>query len=183
MSETIRNEAVISGKVSANRRVFDKFLIPGAVILAVTALIAGLLLSGYMAVVLKRPAQKVELSTHVCGDDVVTAYNNAASYKRRDASGQDTIDEKGLKTLVTTIKSKSGYTGDPTCQMIVLMTALHNNDYTTAQQTYSAVKELHAKGLYVDSNLSTGGSLPAYELFVQQLSPSSQSNKEPKGGA
>jgi hypothetical protein len=165
-----------------NKKIFNTTSIVISVSVVVL-LVVGLIMVGYVAVAWKQPQQKVVLVNTVCGDNIVATYNKVSDIRPNGDSFS--IDEAGLKSLIADIKSKKNYQDDATCQTIVLAAAIHYQDYNAAKVAYNAVKALHDKHIYVDSNLNAGGSLSAYEGFVQELSPSSKNtnNQEPQGGA
>ncbi len=164
-----------------NKKLFNrKFLVIS--VSMVLLVLAGLVLFGYLAVSWKQPQQKVVLVSTVCGDSIINTYNKVSEV--RQTGGTFSIDEAGLKSLVAEVKAKKNYQSDATCQTILMDAAIHNQDYNAAKAAYSAVKALHDKHIYVDSNLNTGGSVPDYQGFVQQLAPvKNGNNQEPQGGA
>lgn len=138
---------------------------------AVVLLGLGLVLLGYLAITWKQPQQQVVLVTRVCDDSFVERFNK--------------IEEDGFKTLAADVKSKDGYSSDPTCQTILLVAALQERNYKDAKQAYDAVIELHSQHVYVDSNLNTGASLDDFEAAVKDLSSQNQGSaaEDQKGGA
>ena len=145
----------------------------------VIAVIAALLVSGYLAVVWKQPSDHVAIVTpRACGDDVVTTYNDVSQYKQRDGKDDYTIDEQGLKRLAAQIKDKAGYQRDPTCQTILFMAAVDDKDYATAKATYKTLNDLHAEGKYADSNLGAGGPLSTYKVLLDEMSPSNKAGSK-----
>lgn len=155
------------------------------ILLIIVGMVVGLFAAGCLAVLRKQPKQQVVLLTRICGDDIVATYNKVSQFKETSSSEGFAIDEVGLKNLSSQIKGIKNYQNDPTCQTILLQTAIHDKDFNAAKAAYAAVKNLHAKQMYADSNLNTGGSLSSYGSLVQELSPSNQGNEsqEPKGGA
>ncbi len=159
-----------------------KLLAIGVASMLIIGGIIALIASGYVAVSWgdgKRP-----LSNRTCDDDIVARYNDASLYDQRDDSGDYAIDEASVKNIVAEVKKKSGYQDDPTCQTIVLMTAIDNKDYDVAKSTYIALQSLHDQQLYADSNLRTGSPLSNYETYVNELAPVGQNSgeEEPQGG-
>lgn len=145
------------------------------ILLLAAGVILALFLTGRLAVAWKQPSeQAIVVDKRVCGDTIVATYNAVSLYEPRGNSTDYIVDENGLKKLVSEIKGKSGYQNDPTCQTILLLTAVHDQDYEAAKQAYNAVKALHSKHMYVDSNLATGGSLSSYEKFVEELAPATK---------
>ena len=178
---------VITGSVT-KKIINKKFILVGLVILCVVVIVVSILLlaSGRVAVVSKKPAERVLLvGGEVCADDTITTYNKVSRYQQRNGSTEDTLDAEGLKSLVTGIQQKTGYQEDPTCQTIMLIKAIHDNDYQAAQKAYEAVKRLHAKQLYADSNLNGVSSLSTYESLVESIAPPNKdgANQEAQGGA
>ncbi|MGV9002054.1 MAG: hypothetical protein ACOH18_03840 [Candidatus Saccharimonadaceae bacterium] len=117
------------------------------------------------------PGSKVAISTVVCGTDVVDKYNAAAYLLKRDPnSNEPTIDQPALNTLATDIKAKKGYEADATCQNILFWVAYNASDHDSAQTAYTALKDLHSKGKFADSNIRSAAPLYAYETYVTSLS-------------
>lgn len=104
-----------------------------------------------------------------CGSDIVTQYNGAMFYRPRNGSNIPSLDEAGLKNLVTEIKGKTKYATDPTCQTILFWIAVHDNNYNAANDAYKAVKSLHDKGEFADSNLRSNDSLFTYQGYLNSL--------------
>lgn len=156
------------------------------VLLLIVGAIVALVLTGRLTVAWKQPSeQAMVVNKRVCTDDIVATYNSVSLYEPRGKSTEYTIDENGLKNLVAEVKNKPGYQNDPTCQTILLLAAVHDQDYKAAKNAYDAVKALHSKHMYADSNLATGGSLSSYETFIKELSPASKSGADQSdhGGA
>lgn len=142
------------------------------ILLLAAGAILTLLLTGRLAVAWKQPSQQaIVVGKTVCGDTIVATYNAVSLYEPRGNSTEYTVDEPGLKKLVSEIKGSSGYQDDPTCQTILLLAAVQDKDYAAAKKAYSAVKALHSKHMYADSNLATAGSLSSYEKFIEELAP------------
>lgn len=156
------------------------------ILLLAAGAVSVLFLTGRLAVAWKQPyEQAMVVNKRVCGDSIVATYNTVSLYEPRGNSTDYTLDENGLKKLVGEIKSKSGYQNDPTCQTILLLAAVHDQDYQAATKAYDAVKTLHSKHMYADSNLATGGSLSSLETIIEELSPASKSGDTQRvhGGA
>lgn len=84
-------------------------LLPTILIVAVIVIGAALAAAGFVYVGLKRPEQRVTISTVLCGDDVVKAYNDAID-------GKNSEKIKGIINSFT----KGDYKKDPTCVYIAL---------------------------------------------------------------
>jgi hypothetical protein len=117
-------------------------------------------------------------SAVVCRSDVVTKYNAVMFFRTRDGSSTPSLDEVGLKKLEADIKTKARYATDPTCQTILFWTAVHNDNYKAANEAYKAVKSLHEKGNFADSNLRSNEPLFTYETYMNSLSGSGVTQAE-----
>src|SRR5665648_194648 len=125
-----------------------KFLSAG-LLLVLIGIAVWLTLSGRIVVVWKQPAGQVAIiNASVCNDSVVTTYNNAALSQQRGGSSEYTIDKTALNSLVTDIKNKPDYQSDPTCQTILMLTAVTDANYEAAKTAYTVVKDLHDKHQY-----------------------------------
>lgn len=181
--KTIVNGSTQTGKVMDSKRPHGKLLLVAlAPVVLLLAVVAGFCISGHLVVMQKQSNEHALLVTRVCDDATVATYNKVAEFKQRDNSGQDTLDEAGLKSLVADVQGTPNYQGDPTCETIILASAIHNQDYKTAKDAYQVLESLHAKQLYVDSHLDDDGSLPAYKVLVDNLSPTNGDSQEPQGG-
>lgn len=105
----------------------------------------------------------------VCDSSIVDKYNTAMYYEERNGSTQPTIDEAGVRNLVSEIKGKKGYDTDATCQSILFWVAIYNKDASAARTAYDAVKSLHDKRIFADSNLRSNEALFTYEGYVSGL--------------
>lgn len=152
-------------------------------ILCLTILIA---LLGYLSFTGKLVFQASAQTTFydsTCDDEKVIKYNDAALSKQRNGSDEYSIDKQALNDLVSDITSKASYKNDPTCQTIIMLVAIQNNDYNTANQAYDVVRKLHHQKLFANSNLATSGPLANYQTLIDELSPSRQnSTGEAQGG-
>lgn len=120
-----------------------------------------------------------QVSTHVvCGSDVVNKYNDAMYYVIRPGSDVPTLDTEGIKTINEDIKKKDGYKDDPTCQTLLFWIAIHNNDYTAGNEAYLAVKGMHDKGIYADSNIRGNDALFTWEGVLFPISPDAANKQE-----
>ena len=141
--------------------------------------------SKHAKVVWKKPAERVLIvNPEVCDDSVVTSFNKATRYTLAAGATEETLDEAGLKSLLSAVKQKAGYQADPTCQTMLFIAAIHFRDYQGAKSAYDVIKQLHGKHLYVNSNVNTGGPLSTYDSQLNDLAPK-QDNSEEKaeGGA
>ncbi len=136
-----------------------------------TILLAGLIIAGVWWLFSSGRLVYVssKSSAVACGPDIVTKYNAAMFYRPRNGSNTASLDETGLKNLASEIKSKAKYATDPTCQTILFWTAVHDNNYKAANEAYKAVKSLHDKGEFADSNLRSNDSLFTYQGYLNSL--------------
>lgn len=149
-----------------------------AVLLVIGGVLAGLFLSGRLAFV-NPDAEIVDVYTAVCDTAIVDKYNEVSIFKERSGSSELTLDEEGIKAVKADINQLAGNENDPTCQSILFLIAIYEDDYETAKATYEKVKSLHEKRLFADSNLLGNQALSAYEGVVYSLSPEGRAS----GGA
>ena len=107
----------------------------------------------------------------VCGSDLITEYNAAMYYDIRGDSTEPSLDEGGLKSIAGKIKDSAGYESDPTCQAMLFWIAIYNKDYNSAKSAHEAVKVLHEKRIYADSNIRSNAPLFEYDSALRDISP------------
>lgn len=117
----------------------------------------------------------------VCDSDVVAKYNDAVYYKIRDNPTQGSIDNAGLDNLVKDIKSTSGYEKDPTCQDILFLYAVKNDDFKSANSAYESIKALHSERAFYDPNIRSSEPLFMYEDIIKGLTGSGFSENNASG--
>jgi hypothetical protein len=150
------------------------------IILAAAGAVTWLFMSGRLAWV--DPNTKAVTVKAVCGTDIVNKYNDASVFIARNGSSERTVDEEGLKSLKTTIVGKDGYKDDPTCQAMLFWISFRNKDYEGAKAAYTAVRALHDKGLFADSNLRSNDALFTYEDVLFTISPDAGKSTKALGG-
>ena len=96
----------------------------------------------------------------VCDTNLVAKYNDAMFFIGREGSD--------VKKDIT---SKSNYKADPTCQTLLFWIAVHESNYEAAKTAYEAVKELHDRHHFADSNIRANAALFTYEGVIEALSP------------
>lgn len=105
----------------------------------------------------------------VCGSDVVTKYNEASLFIKRQGADAPSVDKESLKTIASDIRNKKGYEGDPTCQTLLFWSAVRNDDYKAAKEAAGAVKQLHEKRLFADSNIRNNDAVFNYQTSLNML--------------
>lgn len=125
---------------------------------------------------------KVSQKALVCTDDVVSDYNKFSLASQRNGSQDYTIDSQSLDRQVKDIMTKAGYAEDPTCLTIIMLSAIRNGDYMTANSNYDALTKLHRKNQFANSNLATSGPLASYKAQIEELSPSKSTDNKAQGG-
>ena len=141
-------------------------------VLAIAGAVTWLFISGKVAWV--GPDTKVVTSKVVCDSAIVSKYNDAMYYSFRDSATIPTLDVEGVKNIKTEIKAKEGFAGDPTCQAMLYLIAIYEENYEESKAAYEAVKDLHAKSMFADTNLRGNPPLFMYEAPVFALSPEGQ---------
>jgi hypothetical protein len=130
-------------------------------IFAVVGAVTWLFMSGKVALVYKQATPAT--TTIVCNTQIVDTFNEAMFFTRRAGASTVSIDEQGIKNLNAEIKAKAGYKSDPTCQTIIYLTAIYEEDYDGAKAAYEAVKELHDKNIFANNNIRGNQPLFTYE--------------------
>lgn len=138
-------------------------------ILAAVGAVTWLFVSGKVALVYKQAAPAT--TTIVCDTKIVDTFNEAMFFTRRAGATTVSIDEEGIKKLNTEIKAKAGYENDPTCQTIIYLTAIYEENYDGAKAAFQAVKELHDKNIFANNNIRGNQPLFTYEGSMYPFSP------------
>jgi len=144
-------------------------IIVSVVLLLVVGAAVGLFVSGKVAWV--GPDTKVVTAKIVCGPELVSKYNDAMYVSFRNNEKLPSLDVEGIKNIKTEIKAKAGYEKDPTCQSMLYLIAIYEEDYEGSKLAYETVKKLHDQGLYADNNIRNNPPLFMYEAPVFGLSP------------
>jgi len=118
----------------------------------------------------------------VCGTDIVDRFNVVTNYEHRNDPIVPSIDEQGMKDLVSEINAKKNFNIDPTCQMIILWSAVYEDNYNIARGAYDSLINLHKDRIFADSNLRINQPLSAYEEALKGLTGSGFSSDGSFGG-
>lgn len=113
----------------------------------------------------------------VCGDAIISKYNDAMNYKIRDSGTTSKLDEVGLNNLEKEVTAKSAYAQDPTCQTILFWIAVQHSDGNKAQAALASLNTLHSGGKYVDSNLNNNAPLSTFKNIVDYLTAGPRNSK------
>ncbi len=105
-----------------------------------------------------------------CSTKMVDTYNLAVSTEIRDGASEPFIDTKSMDSLAKQIRSMDSYESDATCQTLLFWIAFYDNDYTSAVSAHTAIKNLHDKGVFADSNITSTAPLYSYEKYLYSLS-------------
>lgn len=116
-------------------------------------------------------ASKTTTVSRVCDTELVNKYNDAMYMIGRNGSSEPSIDEAGVKSVQSTIKSSDGYKDDATCQTLLFWIAIYNGDYPAARDAEVAVKQLHDKGQFADSNIRGNDAILTYDTVLYGISP------------
>ena len=138
-------------------------------ILAAVGVVAWLFMSGKVALTYQEA--KIATSKIVCDTPIVNKFNDAMFYTRRAGASTVSIDVEGIKNLNSEIKAKAEYENDPTCQTIIYLTAIYEENYQGAKAAYEAVKELHDKNIFANNNIRGNQPLFTYEGSMYPFSP------------
>ena len=144
-------------------------IIVSVILLLVVGVAVGLFVSGKVAWV--GPDTKVVTAKIVCGPELVSKYNDAMYVSFRNNEKLPSLDVEGIKNIKTEIKAKAGYEKDPTCQSMLYLIAIYEEDYEGSKLAYETVKKLHDQGMYADNNIRNNPPLFMYEAPVFGLSP------------
>jgi len=144
-------------------------IIVSVILLLVVGAAVALFVSGKIAWV--GPDTKVVTAKIVCTPEVVSKYNDAMYVSFRNNETLPSLDVEGIKNVKTEIKGKAGYEQDPTCQSMLYLIAIYEEDYEGSKLAYETVKKLHDEGLYAENNIRNNPPLFMYEAPVFALSP------------
>ncbi|RWZ78449.1 MAG: hypothetical protein EOT05_01670 [Candidatus Microsaccharimonas sossegonensis] len=141
-----------------------------------SALFVAVLAIGAYFYVTKKPIVVVpagnttSVSTIVCDDAIVNTYNAASKLQVRTPGGDVTTDVDALTRLDATIRSKTGFEQDPTCQTILFWNAITSSDVGKATIALKAIQSLHDAHNYADSNLENTTSISVMKDSLTALS-------------
>lgn len=107
----------------------------------------------------------------VCGDDIVTSFNQARDASIREEGGVETSDVEGQKKIAQDVRTMSGYEKDPTCQTIALWGSFLDGNYEATKTAYEALVSLHDQHIYANNNLSGVEKIDTYRVMTEGLSP------------
>jgi hypothetical protein len=107
----------------------------------------------------------------ICDTVIVNTFNDAMFYTRRAGASTVSIDKESIKNLNSEIKAEAGYENDPTCQTIIYLTAIYEEDYDGAKSAYEALKKLHDKNIFASNNIRGNQPLFTYEGSMYPFSP------------
>lgn len=137
---------------------------------------------GYVGVIFKQPQQAVVVVDNVCDEGIVTKYNEAQKLEKRGDTEEYTADTQTLNQIVKDIQLKNNYQNDPTCQAIIMATAVVNNDYATANDAHQKLSALRSEVRYWNNSLRVS-SLEQYGVYISDMKPVDSSGNEEAIGA
>jgi len=108
----------------------------------------------------------------VCDSAVVDRYNKAMFYMVREENTEPRIDDEAVNALEKEILADKGYKDDATCQAILFGTAIYHKEMNKARTAADAVKALHNKRVFADSNLRGNPPLFMYDSYLLSSSES-----------
>jgi len=112
-------------------------------LLLLASVLAGWLIwSGHLVVTMKAPEQSVGLYTKVCGDGVVSSYNDAVSSTTYETYGTN------LDSIYKEVSGLSGNESDPTCLLIEYQYFLGKGQIADVAKVAAQIKTLADEGLY-----------------------------------
>lgn len=163
------SNAVSSTKNKVRRRSVWMWLAIALLLINVAAI--GLVATGYVQV--SRGGSE-DATAGVCGQQMVSIYNDAFYYTKRDDSGEETLDEPAIKQLRADINATDGASEDPTCQAMLFWIAIHYNDQEAGQKALDRVNALHDSGQYSNNDLRIYEPRFLYGLSLEALAGSDQ---------
>jgi hypothetical protein len=87
----------------------------------------------------------------------------------RAGAGSLQAEQKALSELAQRIKSTQHNEEDPTCQTMLFFAAFRTEDYQGMRQPMQLIQSMHDKGVYADSNLSTGYSVRSMDSLLKEV--------------
>ena len=158
----------------ANRKSRINWRIIALLSLFILAIVAALCIAGVvtgrLVVVVKNPGARVLTISSICGDNVITNYNNAMD--RYDQGYTDALNK--IESIVGDFSKQSGFDGDPNCVYIKFKSALFNSDYISAQAQIDAISKLSSQGKYADPRLSAVIGIDSMRSALNAVRPSTQ---------
>lgn len=147
-----------------------RLLFGSTVGVVIIALAVGLLVMlGYVYLGHKSPGQQVHVAYSVCTQEMIDQYNNISATSPDD-------EHKILKGIAEHVKATPHNEGDPTCQTMLFLIAFRTEDYQGMRQPMQLVQSMHDRGIYADSNLSSGYSVRAMSALLKEVISDSKSS-------
>lgn len=144
--------------------------IGGLIVFVIIGAVAWVILSGMLVITWNGFNTRYSSVQNVCGSDIVEEYNKASSYEYRgDDATEPTMDVTALNNVTIKIKERSGYSEDPTCQVMLFWNAYENNEIDQADQALKKLKDLHEMRAFPDNNLSTSVPFYQYEESLEYI--------------
>lgn len=144
-------------------------IIGGVSFVAVVIALVGYL-TGFLYVGVKQPAQAVANRSVVCDSATVGRYNQIMSVPTKDNAGR-TEKAKNLQQYVNQIKSKAGFSDDPTCVYIAFSSAILSADQNDAKTQLASIKSFADKGVYPSLSLIDIMGTDSMQSRIDALTP------------
>ena len=152
------------------------------VVAIVGAAVIGLIASGYVTITIGKSKSQASSASIVCGEDMLSRYNEAILARPTDDPTVSVIDKEGLAKIATDIKNHGAYKDDPTCQTMLFWIALQDKNYDDAKAAYEGVSHWYDEHVYANSDIRGNAPLSDWKLPLDELSPEAQ-NQDPSIGA
>lgn len=131
-------------------------IVLGLLLLGVAA-VAVAIMTGYLTVTVKEPSQNVAVRAQVCGDDVVSKYNEAIKAETLDAY------KSQLKTVFEDVDKRAGKEDDATCAFVIYRYYLYENQTEQVNSAVENLKKLSNEGAYPSNKLADPQSIDQIE--------------------
>lgn len=165
-----------SSQAATKKKKHNKFLLiapwVGTALFIVVLAVGAYFYLSKKPIVVAPAGNTTSVNTIVCGDSIVSTYNAASKLEVRTPGGDITTDVDGLTKLDATIRAKSGFEQDPTCQTILFWNAISNNDSGKAKIALNVIETLHDAHHYADSNLENTTSISVMRDSLNALTTS-----------
>jgi hypothetical protein len=136
-----------------------------AVIIAVIGILTGFLYIG-----IKQPAQTVANYSTVCDASVIGKYNQLMGAPTKDDAAR-TEKAKSLQQFIDQTKSKPNFSNDPTCAYMAFSSAILASNQDDAKAQLAIVKRFSEQGIYPNISLIDVMSVDSMQSRIDALTP------------
>jgi hypothetical protein len=122
--------------------------------------VGGLIFAGYLAVIPKNPNDNIVVVRQICGDEIISQYNDAVKGQDFDA----------MKEVYDDIREKQNYQDDASCVYMALQYTLLAGDAEGSQELFAQLKDLNERHNRISEQIALPMSQADLGLYVEGVS-------------